>query len=61
MNWMAANATVRSNSEGYIKVVKPSAHSPARVDGIVSLIMALALASDAESAPAPVAPEILVL
>ena len=61
LNWMAANATVRSNSEGYIKVVKPSAHSTARVDGIVSLIMALALASDAESAPAPVAPEILVL
>lgn len=61
LNWMAGNATARESSEGYLKVVKPSAHSPARVDGIVALIMALAIASDAESAPAPVAPEILVL
>jgi phage terminase large subunit-like protein len=58
---MAANATVRETSDGYIKIVKPSAHSSARVDGIVALVMALAVASDAELAPAPVAPEIFVL
>jgi phage terminase large subunit-like protein len=61
LDWMAANATVRETSDGYIKIVKPSAHSSARVDGIVALVMALAVASDAELAPAPVAPEIFVL
>ena len=61
MDWMAGNATVRESAEGYIKIVKPSAHSSARVDGMVALVMALAIASDAESAPPPVVPEILVL
>lgn len=61
LDWMAANATVRETSDGYIKIVKPSSHSPARVDGIVALVMALGVASDAELAPAPVAPEIFVL
>jgi phage terminase large subunit-like protein len=61
LDWMAANATVRETSDGYIKIVKPSSHSSARVDGIVALVMALGVASDAEMAPAPVAPEIFVL
>lgn len=61
LNWMASNATVKENSEGYIKVMKPSPMSPQRVDGIVSLIMALALSNDdANVRPAPT-PEIIVL
>jgi phage terminase large subunit-like protein len=61
LDWMASNATVRETADGYIKIVKPSSHSPARVDGIVALVMALAVASDSELAPAPIAPEIFVL
>jgi hypothetical protein len=41
--------------------VKPSSTSPARVDGIVALVMALAGASDAEAAAKTPEPEILVL
>jgi phage terminase large subunit-like protein len=61
LNWMAGNAVTRENAEGYIKVQKPSAMSPSRVDGIVALIMALALAKDAETAKPSPEPEILIL
>jgi phage terminase large subunit-like protein len=61
LNWMAANAVTRENADGYIKVSKPSPMSPHRVDGIVALIMALALSNDAENAPAAAEPEIIVL
>lgn len=61
LNWMAGNATTKENAEGYVKVVKPSPTSPLRVDGVVAMIMAIAVASDAENAkPAP-EPEILIL
>ena len=61
LNWMAGNATTKENAEGYVKVVKPSPMSPLRVDGIVALIMAVAIASDAASAPKAPEPEILIL
>lgn len=61
INWMAGNAVTKTSAEGYIKVVKPSSTSPARVDGIVALVMALAGASDAEAAAKTPEPEILVL
>jgi phage terminase large subunit-like protein len=61
LNWMASNAVTKENADGYIKVAKPSPMSPQRVDGIVSLIMALALANDAENSPKAAEPEILVL
>ena len=61
LNWMAGNATTKENAEGYIKVVKPSPMSPSRVDGIVALIMALAIAKDSESAPKQPEPEILII
>lgn len=61
LNWMAGNAVTKTNADGYIKVVKPSPQSPKRVDGIVALIMALALANDASGAPSAKVPEILVL
>jgi hypothetical protein len=35
--------------------------SPARVDGMIALVMALALASDAEAAPKMADPEIILL
>ena len=61
LNWMAGNAVTKENAEGYIKIAKPSPMSPQRVDGIVALIMALALANDAENSPKAAEPEIIVL
>lgn len=61
LNWMASNCVTRTNSDGYIKIVKPSAMSPQRVDGVVALVMALALASDAEAGMRQPDPEIIVL
>lgn len=61
LDYMAANATAKVDSKGYIKIVKPAPHSPQRVDGIIALVMALALASDAESKSAALEPEILAI
>lgn len=61
LNFMAGNAVTKTNADGYIKVVKPSPQSPHRVDGIIAMIMALALASDESATPAPKTPEILIL
>lgn len=61
LNWMAGNCTVKTNADGYIKIAKPSAMSPMRVDGMVALAMAIGLAEDAAASPAPAPPEIIVL
>lgn len=61
LTWMAENAAVIENASGHLKVAKPSPKSHARVDGIIALIMALALSADAENAPPTPEPEILVL
>jgi len=61
LNWMASNCVTKENAEGYIKVVKPSPMSPARVDGIVALIMAIALANDSLAAKPTPPPEIILL
>lgn len=61
LNWMAGNCVTKENAAGYIKIAKPSPMSPQRVDGIVALVMALAIANDAENSPATPEPEILVL
>jgi phage terminase large subunit-like protein len=61
LNSHAANCVVKNNSDGYIKIVKPSPMSPARVDGMVSLVMALALASDAETGVRTPDPEIILI
>lgn len=61
LNWMAGNCTIKTNADGYIKIAKPAAMSPARVDGMIALVMALALASDAEAAPKMADPEIILL
>lgn len=61
LNWMAGNCTIKTNADGYIKIAKPAPMSPARVDGMIALVMALALASDAEAAPRTADPEIILL
>ena len=60
LNFMVANATVRSNSDGYIKVVKPAPNSTQKIDGVIALIMALAVAGEATTAGL-VSPEIFTL
>lgn len=61
LTWMAGNAAVKENSDGYIKIVKPSASSPARVDGIIALAMALSLAEEDDAKPPMASPEIVLL
>ena len=60
LNFMVANATVRSNSDGYIKVVKPAPNSTQKIDGVIALIMALAVAGEATTAGL-LSPEIFTL
>lgn len=43
LSWMAGNATVKVDAAGNIRPVKPKAGSPERIDGIVSLVMALGI------------------
>lgn len=57
----AANCTVRANSDGYLKIMKPSPMSSARVDGMVALAMAAALAGDSEFAQKTPEPEVIVI
>lgn len=61
LTWMAGNASVKENADGYIKIVKPSPNSSARVDGVIALAMALALAEEDGSKPPAPTPEIFVL
>jgi len=61
LDYMAANATAKVDSKGYIKIVKPAPHSPQRVDGMIALVMALASASDADFKSPVLEPEILVI
>ena len=61
LNNHAANCVVKTNSEGYIKIQKPSPMSPSRVDGMVALSMALALANDASAGAKMPDPEIILL
>lgn len=41
MRWMAGNVEIVSDPAGNIKPMKPTVNSPARIDGIISSIMAL--------------------
>lgn len=61
LNNHASNCVIRTNSEGYIKISKPSPMSPARVDGMVALTMAVGLASDADAGMKTPDPEIILL
>lgn len=53
LTWMAGNVAVITNSNGDIKPVKPKQHSADRIDGIISLVMAIGVQSKTTlSAPA---------
>lgn len=43
LNWMAGNCSVKVDASGNIRPVKPKNGSAARIDGMVSLIMALGI------------------
>lgn len=60
LGWMANNVAVRQNSEGHIRPLKPKAGSSERIDGIVSLVMALGVWSTENAEPNKV-PEIVVI
>jgi len=61
LQWMAGNVAIRQNADGHIRPVKPKENSHERVDGIISLVMALgAWSAEAKEPPAP-APEIILL
>jgi phage terminase large subunit-like protein len=41
LHWMIGNAAVREDSNNNIKPLKPKPGSPERIDGVISLVMAL--------------------
>ena len=41
LNWMASNVSVKTDASGNIRPVKPKVGSPERIDGMVSLVMAI--------------------
>tara|TARA_B100001741_G_C16542593_1_gene595090 strand:- start:442 stop:2028 length:1587 start_codon:yes stop_codon:yes gene_type:complete len=41
LNWMVGNCSVKVDASGNMKPIKPKAGSPERIDGVVSLVMAL--------------------
>ena len=53
LSWMIGNAAVRVDSSGNIKPIKPSPGSPERIDGVISLVMALGVHSNQKTEPAP--------
>lgn len=61
LNWMSANASVKVDSSGNIKPVKPPQGSAARIDGIVSLVMALGIQSTQTPEPETPQPNIMIL
>lgn len=54
LEWMADNVQVRTDENGNIRPVKPEHNSGKRIDGIVALIMALAVAAVAPQRAASV-------
>lgn len=44
LDWMAANASVKTDPSGNVRPVKPEHHEASKVDGIVAAVMALARA-----------------
>jgi phage terminase large subunit-like protein len=48
LRWMAQNTQVREDPAGNIKPEKPNRNSPQKIDGIVTLVMGIGLAINAE-------------
>jgi phage terminase large subunit-like protein len=61
LSWMAGNVSVSTNSNGDIKPTKPKPNSAERIDGIVSLVMALGVQSKATIVQQKAAPGVIVL
>jgi phage terminase large subunit-like protein len=61
LSWMASNASVKIDSSGNIKPVKPKQGSPERIDGIVSLVMAIGAHSSQKTPEEPPEPGMLIL
>jgi phage terminase large subunit-like protein len=61
LSWMANNASVKVDANGNIRPVKPKPNAPDRIDGIVSLVMALGVYAESRKEPPPPTPEIMFL
>jgi phage terminase large subunit-like protein len=61
LSWMANNVSVKSDANGNIRPVKPKSNSPDRIDGIVSLVMAIGVYTESQKEPPKPVPEIVVL
>jgi phage terminase large subunit-like protein len=49
--WQVGNAQFKTSAEGYVRPVKPPHEQPRKIDGVVSAIMALALAMEPDNTP----------
>jgi phage terminase large subunit-like protein len=61
LTWMANNVSVKVDANGNIRPVKPKPTSPERIDGVVSLVMAIGVHAESQREPTRPAPEIVVL
>jgi phage terminase large subunit-like protein len=61
LTWMAGNASVKVDANGNFRPIKPKSGSAERIDGIVSLIMALGIYSAKKLPEETPDPEILIL
>ena len=61
LSWMASNVGVKVDAGGNIKPVKPKRGAPERIDGIVSLVMALGIHSAQSPADAGPEPSVIIL
>jgi phage terminase large subunit-like protein len=61
LTWMAGNASVKVDANGNFRPVKPKQGSAERIDGIISLIMALGIYSAKKLPEETPDPEILIL
>jgi len=61
LSWQANNASVRTNADGMIRPLKPKPNGTERVDGIISLVMALGAWHAEEHTPPSPEPQVIVL
>ena len=61
LNWMAGNVSVKADASGNIRPVKPKNGSTERIDGIVSLVMALGVWSAKKPEDDKPEPSIIVI